>query len=375
MNRWARLVPSYRTTLREAAFEVMEEAYRKASDNGTLPVKPRQIMYAARPAILEATGEDSLSGPYFSQTLLIDYMEEYVCDDWDIIWDARGHFLEPHTRIEVPLGTLEVRQYLGERPIFGPSVSISDQLPFPTSGAENRFRNILFIEKEGFHPILRAAHLQERFDVALMSTKGMTVTAARQLIDALTPCVDNVFVLHDFDRSGFSIFGTFGTDSRRYCFANKPPLVDIGLRLADVERMDLQSEPVPPVSINEWRARAQTLRRHGATQREVEFLRTHRGELNAMSSRQLVDFVEAKLAEHGVKKLIPDDATIEQQARRLLVQRLTEVAMKAAAKDIEVKAAAAALPKDLRRRLEAALKESPEQPWDLALARIVSPPR
>jgi len=48
----------------------------------TLPVKPRQIMYRARPYILERTGEASLNGQYFSQTLLIDYMEEYDCSDW-----------------------------------------------------------------------------------------------------------------------------------------------------------------------------------------------------------------------------------------------------------------------------------------------------
>jgi hypothetical protein len=47
-NRRTRLVRSHRTTLREAAFYVMDQAYSTASDDGKLPVKPRQIMYAAR---------------------------------------------------------------------------------------------------------------------------------------------------------------------------------------------------------------------------------------------------------------------------------------------------------------------------------------
>src|SRR5262249_54392732 len=80
-NRRLRLVHTARVTVREAAFEVMKAAYMKASDNGSLPTKPRQIMYAARPTILAMTGEPDLSGSYFSQTLLIDYMEEYDCDD------------------------------------------------------------------------------------------------------------------------------------------------------------------------------------------------------------------------------------------------------------------------------------------------------
>ena len=54
---------------------------------------------------------------------------------------------------------------------------------FPTSGPRNRFGAILFIEKEGFKPLLDAARIAERFDIAIMSTKGMSVTAARQLIE------------------------------------------------------------------------------------------------------------------------------------------------------------------------------------------------
>ena len=37
----------------------MDEAYAQASDNGRLPVRPRQIMYAARPQILKLTGSKS----------------------------------------------------------------------------------------------------------------------------------------------------------------------------------------------------------------------------------------------------------------------------------------------------------------------------
>jgi DNA topoisomerase VI subunit B len=274
LNREQRLVKSERVTIRDATFEVMEEAYLKASDNGTLPVKPRQIMYAARPMILEMTGKDVLRGNYFSQGLLIDYMEEYDCDDWDIIWDARGHFVEPHTETTIPLGTLEVREYLGLRRIVTPAgIDFNIDLPFPTSGAKHRFGNILFIEKEGFHQLLKAARLQERFDVALASTKGMSVTAARQLLDDLSPHVDRIFVLHDLDISGFSICGTLCSDSRRYVYEHdvSDKFIDIGLRLADAR--DLQSEPVPgPKTEREWQKRAATLRRHGATPEEIEFL-------------------------------------------------------------------------------------------------------
>jgi hypothetical protein len=120
------LISAKKVSIKDGAWEFMEEAYLKASDDGKLPAKPRQIMYAARPKILALTGKDTLDDAYFTQTLLIDYVNEYPdrCANWDIVWDARGTFSEPHTRIEIPLGTLEVRQYLGDRPAFGSAVNI-----------------------------------------------------------------------------------------------------------------------------------------------------------------------------------------------------------------------------------------------------------
>ena len=63
-------------------------------------------------------------------------------------------------------------------------------------------------------------------------------------------------VLDDFDVAGFSIFGTLGTTNRRYVFENRAPLIDVGLRLSDVQAMDLESEPVT-VS-GDWAKRAAT---------------------------------------------------------------------------------------------------------------------
>ena len=50
---------------------------------------------------------------------------------------------------------------------------------YPTLGPEHRFSAILFIEKEGFMPLFEAVNLKERFDIAIMSTKGMSVIASR----------------------------------------------------------------------------------------------------------------------------------------------------------------------------------------------------
>lgn len=312
-------------TIKDAAFEVMQDAYNHASTNGKYPVNARQIYYAARGKILDMTGRDELQSQYFLQTVLTEYMETHDCSTWDIVWDARGHFREPHTGKVVPLGTLQVRQYLGERPYLGGGgVTISgiDDL-YPTIGPENRYKAALFVEKEGFDPVLEGARLEKKYDVGILSTKGMSVTAARELLDGLAARgVTKMLCLRDFDIKGFSIFGTLGRSGRRYRFANKVPLEDIGLRLADCEEMDLLSEPGGPGK-QKWSAVSATLRRHGATDQEIAFLARDRVELNAMTSEQLIAYIEGKFHEHGITKVIPDAATLERHARRTIEQRLT----------------------------------------------------
>ena len=67
--------------------------------------------------------------------------------------------------------------------------------------------------------------------------------------------VDEIFVLRDFDVSGFSIFGTLGTDSRRYTFDADVDPIDIGLRLDDVLDEGLQSERVRVDSVETRRSK------------------------------------------------------------------------------------------------------------------------
>jgi hypothetical protein len=371
-HRWDRLVRPDRVTIREAAFSVMKAAYLKASDGGRLPTRPRQVMYAARPSILRLTGKDTLDDRYFTQTLLPDYINEHPeARHWDIVWDARGHFTEPHTGRGTPLGTLEVRNYLGERAQCNKLINIDRSLLYPTHGPEHRFDTVLFVEKEGFDPLFEAEQLRERYDLAIMSTKGMSVTAARMLLDRLCRRgLKRVCVLHDLDLSGFSILGTLGTSGRRYRFVNNVPVIDLGLRLTDVEAMDLQSEPVEVGG--DWDKRAATLERHGATAKEIDFLRDQRVELNAMTSRELLDFIEAGLDEHGVTKTVPDDNILEEHARRLIERHLAQQAIEPLAAGFTEAAQNTVLPADLRERIKAALAETPKSSWDGSLAMIVA---
>jgi hypothetical protein len=135
------------------------------------------------------------------------------------VYDARGHLWEPHTGEQIGVGTLEVRKYL--RDIEG-ALDLRIEPPclsarFPTCGPRNRYNAVLYIEKEGFLPLLERARFSERYDLAIMSSKGMGTVAARSLIEGLSEKI-TTFVLHDFDKAGFSIAGTLTRDTRRYEF-------------------------------------------------------------------------------------------------------------------------------------------------------------
>ena len=202
-------------TIAEAANQAMRTAYMKASGNGRFFANARQIMYAARPLVLEITGGKCWSDDsYFTQQLLPDYVQTHGLEsNWKVAYDARGHLVEPHrARVsggttQVALGTLEVRKYANARPNDPLKIQ---HLPvdFPTAGPQHRYSAVVFVEKEGFDQQIEESGLADQYDIAFMSTKGMSNTASRELVDHLAEHGVRVFIVRDFDRAGFSIAGT-----------------------------------------------------------------------------------------------------------------------------------------------------------------------
>jgi hypothetical protein len=373
--RFARMTREHGVSFKEAAAEIMEEAYMKVSGGGSLPANARQIMYAARPHIQKVTGKP-LDDDYFTQTLLPDYVDEHGVD-WNVVFDARGHFAEPHKGIHFGVGTLEVRGYLHDHH----DAEIMDEefklAHIKTCGPNGNFGAVLFIEKEGFDPILREAGIANKFDIAIMSTKGLSVTAARQLADEM--CSDHdipLLTLHDFDKAGFSIAGTLQRDTRRYAFQNGITTIDLGLRLEDIQAMGLESE-YQYLKGNKHALMA-NLRENGATEDEIAFMfadfdtkkhSARRVELNAMTSPQFIAFIERKLTEHGIKKIVPDDDLLSETYKALAASRRLEEIIAEAIKDAEEEDND--IPDDLADKVAAYLKENPTVRWDAAIASIL----
>ncbi|MFH1919781.1 MAG: hypothetical protein ABIP48_07860 [Planctomycetota bacterium] len=297
-------------------------------------------------------------------------------EKWWIVYDARGRLLEPHTGKQIPLGTLEIDNYLGsvrshvvEEFDFAAAFDTS----YPTKGPRNRISAVLFIEKEGFNELFKAVKLAERYDLAIMSSKGQSVVAARRLVDELCAVGSGVplLILHDFDKSGLEIAQSLTEVSAaaresnrvRYEFKNEINVIDMGIRLADVHEWKLEAESV----LFKGDFAVDSL----ATPEGQDFLRgNQRVELNAFTSADFIAWIETKLKEHGIRKVIPDAATLGAAYRRAYtvatINRPVEESLEQAQRESE----GLTPPKNLAARIKKAIAKNPSRPWDEVLADI-----
>jgi DNA topoisomerase 6 subunit A-like protein len=295
-----------------------------------------------------------------------NYIEENGVD-WKVVYDARGHFEEPHTNRRIGCGTIEVGNYLYA--MKKPQIDAAEfsEANVDVTGPDGGFGGILYCEKEGFDPLFRSVKLANRYDLMIISNKGVSVTAARQLIDNI--CGDNnlpLFVLHDFDVAGFMIFGTLQRDTRRYQFANEIEVIDLGLRLADIA--GLVREPAAATKTSADLLRAQ-LAENGASDDEIAILLNERVELNAMTSDALIATIERKLKAYGIKKVIPDDALLAEAY--LAFHRSNELQEQFEEMESEFEESKIKVPKNLKNQVRAMLKKHPDLRWDEAIKIVL----
>jgi hypothetical protein len=265
---------------------------------------------------------------------------------------------------------LNVRAYV--RSIAAPQVKEASlaSASVATTGPEGRYGGVLFVEKEGFMPLMEAAKIGERFDLAVTSSKGMSVTAARELIDHVCGKLGHpLYLLHDFDIAGFSIAKTLTASSRRYFFRHSiKAIVDLGLRLADVEAEGLESEPVGqdknPGAVH------RRLAINGATEAEIAFLlNRERVELNAMASDQLVAFIVRKLIAAGARKVIPATEALAAAYGAFRREQKIQGAIEAGLKQLKAEPKIET-PPDIEARVKQYLTEHPTETWDDAIRQI-----
>jgi hypothetical protein len=127
---------------------------------------------------------------------------------------------------------------------------------------------------------------------------------------------------------------------------------------------------------------SENLEENGAAKEEIEFLCTggdwssgyfgQRVELNQFTSGDLVKWIESKLEESGIKKVVPDKDTLADAYRRAaqvdLLRNATEEIMMTTRRQVE----AMSIPKNLEKRMRKILKDNPMLSWDEAVAEVAS---
>ena len=181
----------------------------------------RQLFYALRPIVMAETGKELQLGNFTH--IMDDYEAEH--GEIELMYrEPRGSLSHPHSGETITLGTLMVETY--ERPVWS-------------------FNKLLYIEKEGAQEALKQDRWLERHDCAVMSSKGFSTRAARDLIDKLVEHDEpiEVFCAHDADASGTMIFQTL-QEATRARGARKIEIVNIGLEPWEAVAMGLEVETV-----------------------------------------------------------------------------------------------------------------------------------
>lgn len=369
-------------TLIDAAEMCMEDAYNKVSSNGQYWANARQLMYAARPKMLEITGKTSFQDSYFTQDLLPHFLQANpeLTANWKVAYDKRGSVIQPHTGQSVGLGTVEIDR-LTHQVALKPMSKLSS-FRYSNASPERRFSGVLFVEKEGFNEAIEESGLLERYDIALASTKGNSVVALRVLLDEMVTRNPDfrVFTMTDFDISGTSIKTTLTKDNElRYVFKNDIYTIPICVTWNQAKTLHENglSEPVkfskPPNKTdaeieNAIRDKFWFLIRENDVERDgASFLmyEKRRVEINAMTTGEILGLIEDAFEEHATK-ILPDEQHLEGAWKEQLISAHLEKLEAEIRDELTLQE----MPENLMADIEAILKEDPSKSWDQAVREV-----
>jgi hypothetical protein len=291
-------------TQKEAVFEVLPEAIAIATGDGQYPVSARNLFYQVRPLLQDYTDKE-LDYNYFSQNLLVQYRERHGAIP-GLYYDPRGVLYEPHTVKAIPLGTREVEGYR-----------------FP----DWLYNKVLYIEKKGLWPILEAAELAERYDLAVIAAEGYATEAVRLLFDnASRDQGYQLFVLHDADPHGYNIARTLQEETRRMP-GYQVEVIDLGLHLQEALDLGLPTEKFTRKNALPWGLHLTDIEKEyflGQPQTRKSWV-CQRVELNAFTGPGLVNYIESKLQAAGaLGKVIPPEDDLVLQARDIFQDQVDD---------------------------------------------------
>jgi Topoisomerase 6 subunit A/Spo11, Toprim domain len=333
-----------RTSQKDIVLENLDQAIADVSGDGAFRFGERQLLYVIRKIVSDEIGGTLTTANF--KNIITDYENEHG-EIPGMYREPRGSIYHPHREETITLGTLMVEEY--ERPAW-------------------TYSKAVYIEKEGFSEALKAARWAERHDCMLMSSKGFTTRAARDLVDALAEHDEpvTIFCVHDADAYGTMIYETFQQETKARG-ARKIRIVNLGLEPWEAIDTGLEVETVE--ERDRCKAVADYVRERDDGEHWVEWLQTHRIELNAMTTPQFIDWLDGKMAAYH--KLVPPSEVLESELQERIENKvreaITERILREANIDAQVAAALADIDKPdadtLAEGVERLFDERPDAEW------------
>jgi hypothetical protein len=332
-----------KVTQKDIVLDNLDEAVASVSGDGQFRFGERQVFYALRPIVRNENDAELKIGNF--KAVITDYQAEHGPIE-GMFQEPRGSIYHPHRGKTITLGTLMVEEY--ERPVW-------------------TFNKLVYVEKEGFSEALKDVRWPERHDCALLSSKGFTTGAARDLVDKLAEHDEpvEVFCVHDADAYGTLIYQTF-QEATKARGARNIKIVNLGLEPWEAIEMGLEVEDVEEK--DRYRPVARYVLEHERTHGEgwEEWLQTHRVELNAMTTPQFIEWLDGKMASY--EKLIPPpevlEAELDQRIETTVRVAITERILREAGFEDQVAAAIAAVNKPSAAALEKGIEKLFEREQD-----------
>jgi hypothetical protein len=346
---------SHGISMKEIVLDNLDDVIAAVSGEEGYRFNARQLFYALRPIVWNETGKELTIGNFTN--VITDYENEN--GEIPLMYrEPRGSITHPHRNETFTLGTLMVEEY--ERPRWN-------------------FNKLLYIEKEGAQEALKQNRWCERHDCAVMSSKGFSTRAARDLIDKLVEHDEpvEVFCVHDADASGTMIYQTL-QEATKARAARKIKIINLGLEPWEAVAMGLEVETLKEVDHN--RPVADYVREREDGDYWKGWLQTHRIELNAMTTPQLIEWLNRKITTFGSGKLIPPPDVLEQDLADRIEEKVrdavTESILREAKVDDRVAAAIAAIKTPdgtkLTRDIKRLFKQQSDREWRDAIEAVAN---
>jgi hypothetical protein len=304
---------------------------------------------------------------YFNNNIIPEFEAEHGEID-GLTREPRGHLHEVHT-------------YKDEGQEIGTEFLSTYWVP------PYYFDKVIFIEKHGVALGLVDEGLGEKYDAAIVASRGYGTEADRRLLQRFADEGYQLFIVHDCDIDGYGILSNLRNGNERVGGVDGE-VIDLGLSLEHASWYGLIGEEATRQKAIPFETVAQLtedeLRLFTGTQRTRKSWQYTRFELNELPSEERLPFVERQLTANGVRpKVIPPDDylgdTARQYARSDLEDRARDAILDAVGADQIIDALLDEYedrytygdPDALRRHIAEVFQSQPRRSWrNVLLDRI-----